>query len=109
MKIYLIDESDAHLTNVYAWVLQEKYYYENGKIIQDSSSSAPYKFTVENLDGKFYLSSSETPRDGSYYYEDMKKLFPKYLIKEMENVYYDGTNQMLKKEIDQQVKLYFHK
>lgn len=108
MKIYLIEDSNTNQTNVYAWVLQEKYYYENGEIIQDSSSSAPYKFVVEKIDDKYYLSSSETPRDGSSYYDDMKKLFPKYLIKEMENVYYDGTNEMLIKEIEYQVKLFFH-
>lgn len=108
MKIYLIEDSNTNQTNVYAWVLQEKYYYENGEIIQDSSSSAPYKFVVEKINDKYHLSSSETPRDISYYYDDMKKLFPKYLIKEMENVYYDGTNEMLIKEIENQVKLYFH-
>lgn len=108
MKIYLIDESDAHLINVYAWVLQEKYYFENDEIIQDSSSSAPYKFTLEKLDDKYYISSSETPRDGSYYYEDMKNLFPKNIIKEIDNNYNNGTNEMLKKEIEAQVKLYFH-
>lgn len=108
MKIYLIEDLNTNQTNVYAWVLQEKYYYENSEIIQDSSSSAPYKFVVEKIDDKYYLSSSETPRDGSDYYNDMKKIFPKYLIKEIENVYYDGTIEMLIKEIEHQVKLYFH-
>ena len=51
LRIYLIEEKERNvLYNIYAWVLEEKYYLENNEIKQDSGSSIPYKFVVENIE-----------------------------------------------------------
>ena len=48
MKIYLIEEKENDsIFNIYALILQEKYYLENNEIKQDSGSSIPYKFVIE--------------------------------------------------------------
>ena len=87
MRVYLIEEKerDKHY-NIYAWVLEEKYYLENNEIKQGSGSSIPYKFVVKNNDGKFTVTDSRIPRDGSYYSVDMKNIFPKNVRDDIEKV-----------------------
>jgi len=110
MRVYLIEEKerDKHY-NIYAWVLEEKHYLENDEIKQDSGSSIPYKFVVKSIDGKFTVTDSRIPRDGSYYSVDMKNIFPDSVINDMDDVHTDGTIERLKLDIEQQTKLYFHK
>ena len=110
MRIYLIEEKerDKHY-NIYAWVLEEKHYLENDEIKQDSGSSIPYKFVVKSIDGKFTVTDSRIPRDGSYYSVDMKNIFPDSVINDMDDVHTDGTIERLKLDIEQQTKLYFNK
>lgn len=110
MRIYLIEEKerDKHY-NIYAWVLDGKYYLENDEIKQDSGSSIPYKFVVKNVDDNFTVTDSRIPRDGSYYSVDMKNIFPSSVRNDMEDVHTDGTIERLKLDIEQQTKLYFHK
>ena len=81
MRVYLIEEKerDKHY-NIYAWVLEEKHYLENDEIKQDSGSSIPYKFVVKSIDGKFTVTDSRIPRDGSYYSVDMKNIWLMYMI-----------------------------
>ena len=107
MRMYLIEEKDK-IYNIYAWVLEEKYYLENNEIKQSSSSSIPYKFVVKNIDDKFIIADSRIPRDGSYSI-DMKNIFPNSVREDMNNVHTDGTIERLQLEIKQQTKLYFHK
>ena len=90
-------------------MLEEKYYLENNEIKQGSGSSIPYKFVVKNNDGKFTVTDSRIPRDGSYYSVDMKNIFPKNVRDDIEKVYVDGTIERLELDIEQQTKLYFHK
>ena len=53
MRVFLIDEKEENnLYYVYAWVLEECFYYEEGKIINESGSSIPYKFVVEKINDK---------------------------------------------------------
>lgn len=110
MRVYLIEEKerDKHY-NIYAWVLEEKHYLENAEIKQDSGSSIPYKFVVKNIDGKFTVTDSRIPRDGSYYSVDMKNIFPSSVRNDMDDVHTDGTIERLELDIEQQTKLYFHK
>ncbi|MDO5014615.1 MAG: hypothetical protein Q4E28_01490 [Clostridia bacterium] len=110
MRIYLFEEKENNkLYNVYAWVNTGKYYLENGEIKQDSESSIPHKFIVEKQNDKFVVINSKIPRDGSYYKDDMKNIFPLSVRNDMKTIYIDGTNNRLQLDIEEQVKLYFHK
>ena len=110
IRTYLIKEKNNHkLYNVYAWVLEEKYYLENNKIKQDSSSSVPYMFVVEHTNDEYKVTDSRIPRDGTYYAEDMKHIFPRSVRNDMDEVYNDGTIEKLEKDIQKQLSLYFHK
>ena len=110
MRIYLIEEKerDKHY-NIYAWVLDGKYYLENDEIKQDSGSSIPYKFVVKNVDDNFTVTDSRIPRDGSYYSVDMKNIFPSSVRNDMDKIHTDGTMEELNADIQKQVEKYFNK
>lgn len=110
IRTYLIKEKNNHkLYNVYAWVLEEKYYLENNEIKQDSSSSIPYMFVVEHTNDEYKIADSRIPRDGTYYADDMKNIFPRSVRNDMNEVYNGGTIEKLEKDIQKQLNLYFHK
>lgn len=110
IRTYLIKENNNHqLYNVYAWVLEEKYYLKNNEIKQNSSSSIPYMFVVEHTNDEYKVTDSRIPRDGIYYAEDMKNIFPRSIRNDMDEVYNDGTIEKLEKDIQKQLSLYFHK
>ena len=110
MRIFLIDEKEENnIYYVYAWVLEECFYYEDDKIIDESGSSIPYKFVVEKINDKFEVTDSRIPRDGSYYIKDIKNIFPRRVIKEIENIHQDGTIEKLSLENQQKAEFYFNK
>ena len=108
-KPYLIEEiKKDNLYYDYLWVLEESYYLKGKEIIQESGSSMPYKFIIKNENDKYIVDSYQIPRDGSFYKVDIKKIFPKDVLREMDNVHFDGTINKLELEIKEKVKLYFH-
>ncbi len=107
LNTYLIKET-KNTFFVYTWVLQEKYYEENGEIKEDSGASIPYKFIVKKENASYIVESYTIPGDGSDYVKDMKKIFPRKVLKEMDKVYTDGTIERLSKEIENDIKLYYH-
>ena len=109
MRVYLTHEKEKNkYYDIYAWVLEEKYYLENNEIKQDGGSSIPYKFIVENIDGKFIVTDFVIPRDGSYYADDMKSIFPSSVRDDMEDIHTDGTIEELNIDIQEQVEEYFN-
>ena len=110
MNVYLIQEEKRDVCYIiYAWVLEEKYYLENNEIKQDGGSSIPYKFVLAREDDEFVVTKVVTPRDGSYYADDMKSIFPSSVRNDMEDIHTDGTMEELNADIQKQVELYFHK
>lgn len=110
MRVYLLEEIEKNMHyNIYAWVVSEKHYLESDEIKKDSGFSIPHKFVVECVDGEFVVTDSRIPRDGSYYSDDMKNIFPHSVRNDMDEVYTDGTVERLQLDIEQQIKLYFHK
>ena len=109
MRVYLLEEKTDTLYYVYAWVRDGKYYLENDQLKKDGGSSIPHKFKVEKINNEYVVTDSRIPRDGSYYLEDMKNIFPRSVRNDMEKCQLDGTVERLGKEIEEQAKLYFHK
>ena len=109
MRIFLIDEKEKdNLYYIYAWVLEECFYFENDKIMDESGSSIPYKFVVEKINDKFEVTDSRIPRDGSYYPKDIKNIFPRSVRKQIEDVHQDGTVKKLLLNNQQKAEFYFN-
>lgn len=110
IRTFLLEEKEAEkLYYVYAWVVEGRYYLENEEIKQDSGSSIPYVFVVENIDDEYMVTDSRIPRDGSYYAKDMKNMFPLSVRHDMEQIQLDGTIDMMLLEVEEKANLYFHK
>lgn len=110
MRVYLLEEKKRDkLYYIYAWVRESKYYLDNDELKEDSSFSIPHKFVVEKTNDQYLVTDSRIPRDGSYYSEDMKNIFPISVRRDMDKVHSDGTVVRLGMEIEEQAKLYFHK
>ena len=69
----------------------------------------------ENQNYEFYLAMNSYyikdvlfPKDSPYYIEDMKRLFPRSVRKQMDKVYENGDYEKLKDDIDEQVRIYFY-
>ncbi|MGN0518424.1 MAG: M56 family metallopeptidase, partial [Acutalibacteraceae bacterium] len=77
-------------TTVYALVLYEEFKLENGNINIVSGSSGPVVLTVDTSDRgestTYYVKEYWTPRDGSYYSNDIKEKFPKKMWSKVFNV-----------------------
>ena len=109
IDIFEIEErNNFTLFNVYAWVLEETYYESDNQIVQNNGSSIPYKFVVELIDDEFVITDSRIPRDGSYYADDIRNIFPSHVRKEIVQVHENGVVEKLKLEIQRKVELYFH-
>ena len=109
LKILLIEEKSDDLIYVYAWVLQEKYYLENNEVQKNNSLSIPYKFMIRKVNDNYDVIDSRIPRDGSYYEDDMKNIFPSSVRNDIDEINDNGTIDELELDIKQQIKLYFHK
>lgn len=107
IKTYLIDEKDDENTIVYAWVLEESYYKQNDEVVKDSGASIPHKFTLQKSNSNYKVIDYQIPRDGTYYSEDMKAMFPEDVLNNMNKIYDDGTMDELKADIEKQKNEYF--
>jgi len=85
----------------------QNYYLDNGEVISDSGFSIPHKFILDKDGDSYRVISYKIPRDGSYYRDDMKVIFPRYVYKKMDEVHRDGTIEKLLFDVDRQMKNYF--
>ena len=67
----------------------------------------PHSFDAEKISGQIVVTDVEKPRDGSYYSDDMKNIFPNSVRNDMKKVHTDGTIDGLKSEIKQKMEDYF--
>ncbi len=107
IKTYLIEEKEKGKYYLYTWVLCKRMYTENDKLLESGSYSMPVRFYVEKQGEEYVVLKEEYARDG-YYAEDMKYLFPEYIISDMDEIYHNGDYERLELEIDKQIELYFH-
>ena len=75
-----VDKSSDE-TTVYMWVLYEEYSFEDGKIKLETGSHIPTAITAEQTGdhGHYELVEYWTPRDGSFYADDIREKFPLHL------------------------------
>lgn len=109
MRTFLIEEKSKEKYFVYAFILQEKYYEANGEIINDTASAIPHRFELSKKGDTFTVEGYVIPRDGDYYAGDMKHIFPVSVLRDIDDVYTDGTIERLSIEVKNMVNLYFHK
>ncbi len=61
---------------LFIWAYTQEFYKESGDIIQGTGRSGPLVLLVDDSGEILLITGHKEPRDGSYYAEDLKKLFP---------------------------------
>ena len=108
IEIFLIDEvKEKSEYIVYAWALEESFYRQDNTIVDSSGSSIPYKFTLHRENDVYQVIDAKIPRDGSYYVNDLKALFPSMVRNKIKDVHKDGTIKKLMLKNKEKAKLYF--
>lgn len=108
IEIFLIDEvKEKSEYIVYAWALEESFYRQDNTIVDSSGSSIPYKFTLHRENDVYQVIDAKIPRDGSYYVDDLKTLFPSMVRNKIKDVHKDGTIKKLMLKNKEKAKLYF--
>jgi hypothetical protein len=75
---YEILETDKNEGEIYLWALIQEYYEEGEALETGSGMSVPIVLSVSvHNNDSLEISSHSLPRDGSYYSEDIKEMFPK--------------------------------
>ncbi|MBQ7136722.1 MAG: hypothetical protein IJO43_01940 [Bacilli bacterium] len=91
---------------VYVWVMFSEYDTSNGSFKEYSGYSIPHVVTVNTKDGKFEITGSTIPKDGSYYSKSIKSMFPLTIRIQVSNFYNTKEYKNLLKEHDKLIKVY---
>jgi len=61
---------------VYLWVLCQEYYLEQEALNRGSGVSLPVALCIQEIDGRYEITDSILPRDGTYFGSDVQDAFP---------------------------------
>ena len=98
-RIHPITEKTAKTMTFYLWVLYQEYLFTEDGIVDEGGAHIPTVITLaENADGSWSVLNYWEPRDGSYYVEDIRAIFPgdsaeealhgqKYIVAQMQDCY----------------------
>lgn len=87
---------------LYIWALIEEYYKEDSKIEQGTGMSVPMVLKVDQTEDSLQVISHSIPRDGSYYANDIKDMFPYFAeIKALDypSIYVDKLIKKIEAEV----------
>lgn len=74
---YEVLGSDQDKGEIYIWAFIQEYYEEGNGIEEGTGMSVPMVLKLDQSQNSFKVLSHTLPRDGNYYAEDIKDLFPK--------------------------------
>ncbi|CAM4025684.1 hypothetical protein [Mesobacillus thioparans] len=73
---YEILGSNEKKGELYIWALIQEYYKDGSKMEQGTGMSVPMVLKIDQTEGSLQVISHTIPRDGSYYANDIKDMFP---------------------------------
>lgn len=73
---YEILASNEEKGEIYLWALIMEYYKEGADVEQGTGMSVPMILKVDRSEGAFKVTGHTLPRDGSFYADDIKDMFP---------------------------------
>ena len=87
--------------------LCQEFYVENGSLIEGTGEVGPRVIMYKSLQNETNIIGHNSPRDGSYYADDIKLLFanPEEALKSPDN----SIVEALEKKVDDRAKQYFNK
>ena len=90
-------DAEKQLFPLYVWAMCGEYVVQNGEVAELGGISVPVKIKYPNELSFFDPNefSFKVPRDGSYYTEDIKKIFPENLHSKIFTFSSDGSSKVL--------------
>lgn len=82
---YEVLKNDKNQSEVYIWALIQEYYESDSGFEPGTGMSVPMVLHVDWEEDSLEIKSHTIPRDGSYYPEDIKALFPKRIQEKILN------------------------
>lgn len=73
---YEILDSDKKKNEIYIWAVILEYYKEDTELEQGTGMSVPMVLKIDQSKDSLKVVSHTLPRDGSFYAEDIKSMFP---------------------------------
>ncbi len=73
----IAQEQHGTLSTLYLWTVCQEYYRRDHVFMRGSGVSAPVALVVDMLKGSPSISGHRMPRDGSFYADDVRAIFPK--------------------------------
>lgn len=73
---YEILASSEEKDEIYLWALIKEFYKEGDNVEEGSGMSVPIVLKVDRSEGAFKVTGHTLPRDGSFYADDIKDMFP---------------------------------
>ncbi|MBT2694244.1 hypothetical protein [Bacillus sp. ISL-55] len=99
---YEILATNEEKGEIYLWALIEEYYKEGAEVEHGSGMSVPMVLKVDRSEGTFKVTGHTLPRDGSFYADDVKAMFPYFA--EMKALDYPSIHfKKLSKEVESEV------
>ena len=76
-RVHPVTGNDLNTMTYYLWVLYQEYRFTEDGIVDEGGAHIPTVITLtENPDGSWSVINYWEPRDGSYYVEDIRAVFP---------------------------------
>ncbi|WP_226678590.1 hypothetical protein [Mesobacillus jeotgali] len=99
---YEILATNEEKGEIYLWALIEEYYKEGEEVEQGSGMSVPMVLKIDRSEGASKVISHTLPRDGSFYADDIKEMFPYFA--ELKALDYPSNHiKKLIKEVESEV------
>ncbi|ADU29121.1 hypothetical protein [Evansella cellulosilytica] len=100
---YEILETENDVEEIYLWALIQEYY-QKGEVIEEGSGmSVPIVLSVRKESQSTKIVSHSLPRDGSYFTDDIKEMFPRHI---QNKIFEYGSEHISKliKDLEEKVK-----
>lgn len=82
-SVYEVLQSNHETGEIYIWAFIQEYYESDTGLESGTGMSVPMVLYVEQNEESLEIKSHTLPRDGSYYPEDIKTLFPRRIRSEI--------------------------
>jgi len=99
----------AKAEEIYVWAYAQEFYKENNALEKGTGLSCPVVLTVDSQDEKeVNIIDHKVPRDGSFYSQDIKTLFPKKVQDAIFNIHQGQTIPELSYQVEERARKWFN-
>lgn len=108
----ILGQQEGRVMRMYIWALCQEYYLDNGRLGEGSTISLPVALDIQKSGANYKITDYKVPRDGTYYTDDLYRIFPKHIRKHeifsSDVTYHNQVVKDLESRIKTKAKDYFN-